>query len=262
MFEKREDNGVVTFASDILNTPHLFSTRCGGVSTLPHLCSLNVGENRGDDPENIRKNLDILLCTMGMEKSSEVRALQIHSCNVKVVTAADKGEFFGDCDGFVTKDAGVTLCVKVADCVPILLYDEDAKVIAALHAGWKGASGGIAREGVSKMLELGARAENIRAAIGASIHPCCYEVDEPFLHSVINNMGQAGLQYVMPIANKPGKYKGDIVGMNVYYLCRAGVPRENIDICSRCTACSPELFFSHRYTGGVRGTMCAMIALK
>ncbi len=189
-----------------------------------------------------------------------VRSKQIHSTNVKVVTRADAGSFFEDCDGFVTKETGVVLCVKVADCAPILLYDGKNKVIGALHAGWKGSCRGIAKEGVRAMESLGARPENIKAAIGACIHSCCYEVGQDFLSTVIACMGrEAAMEYV--------KYKedtrlyADIVGMNCRYLQNCGVKKENISVCDYCTCCHPELFFSHRYSHGLRGTMCAVISL-
>ena len=261
MFEKRIVNGLTIFKSDNIETKHLFSTRCGGVSSLPHLVSLNVGENRGDSEENVRENLSRLMSALGTDADSLVRAKQIHSNKVRAVGVSDRGRMFDDCDGFVTKDKGVTLLVKVADCVPILLYDKDSSVAGALHAGWRGACSGIALEGVGKMLSLGAKVGNIKVAIGACIHSCCYQVGQDLAAAVAEKMGGENAASCLIKDNEEGKYRADIVKMNLFWLERAGISRENISVCEECTCCDPKLFFSHRYSKGLRGTMCAVIAL-
>ena len=254
------DNGVVAFSSDNITTPHMFSTRCAGVSSLPHLVSLNLGENRGDSPENVRTNFERFLSVKGLSYSSLIRARQIHSTNVRIVDDRDAGKVFDDCDGFVSKSLGVVLCVKVADCAPILLYDEKNRVIGALHAGWRGASRGIAENGVKQMISCGADVKNIKAAIGACIHPCCYEVGKDFFDEVASYMGsECASRYVKKAGEE--KFRADIVGMNIYYLKKSGIEESSISVCKECTCCHPELFFSHRYGKGMRGTMCAVISL-
>lgn len=254
------ENGVIAFSASNISTPHMFSTRCGGISSLPHLVSLNLGENRGDSEENVRENFRRFLSVKGLSYENLVRAKQIHSANVRVVGKEDAGKFFEDCDGFVTRESGVVLSVKVADCVPILLHDSENRVIGALHAGWRGACHGIAEKGVKSMVSLGADAKNIQVAIGACIHPCCYEVREDFFNEVASVMGNdAASLYVKHTGD--GSFEADIVGMNLHYLKKSGVAEENISVCEYCTCCHPELFFSHRYSKGKRGTMCAVISL-
>lgn len=258
--EITEKNGLVYYKSDNISYPHGFSTRHGGVSGAPHLRSLNLGNNRGDAPENVVKNFEIFLGALGLSYDRLVSAAQIHSANVRVVTAADAGGRFDDCDGFVTSDAGVVLCVKVADCIPILFADEKAGVIGAVHAGWRGAVSGIASVCIDKMRAMGARTENIHAAIGAGIRPCCYEVGEDFAETVKNIAGEDVFKKHLKARGAPGKYSADIVGISRDFILGRGVPAENISECVECTCCSPDKFFSHRFTGGKRGTMCAVIS--
>ena len=260
--EITENNGLVYYRSDNISCPHGFSTRLGGVSTAPHLRSLNLGENRGDDPGNVVRNYDIFLGALGLTYETLVSSAQIHSANVRVVTAADAGRRFDDCDGFVTADPGVSLCVKVADCIPILFSDEKAGIIGAVHAGWRGAVSGIASVCVKKMLSLGAAAENIQIAIGAGIHPCCYEVGEDFAAAVRNIAGEEIFRKHLKPRGAADKYSADIVGISRDFILECGVPEENISECAECTCCSPDKFFSHRYTGGKRGTMCAVIGIR
>lgn len=260
--EIKDNNRLVYYKSDNISYPHGFSTRLGGVSTAPHLRSLNLGGNRGDDPENVVRNYEIFLGALGLSYDKLVSSAQIHSANVRVVTAGDAGRRFDDCDGFVTAERGVVLCVKVADCIPILFADESAGIIGAVHAGWRGAVSGIASVCIDKMLSLGAKAQNIHAAIGAGIHPCCYEVGVDFAGAVREIAGEDAFKKHLKPRGTPGKYSADIVGISRDFILKSGVPEENISECTECTCCSPDKFFSHRYSGGLRGTMCAVIARK
>jgi len=262
LFIKEQNGGLVYFRSDMIDTPHGFSTRLGGVSTLPHLKSMNLGKNRGDDRENVGKNYEIFLGALGIPARERVGGYQTHSTNVRTVGAADRMTAFPDTDGFVTNERGVALTVMVADCIPWLFYDPAAKVIGAAHGGWRGALNGIAGITVDKMVSLGADPRNITAAAGAGIHPCCYEVGQDFYDEVLR-IGGADMckRFVTPRLGAPGKYSADIVGMSIYHILSRGVPEENIDVCPECTCCKPDLFFSHRYTKGLRGTMCAAIEI-
>lgn len=116
------------FTSTMIGIPHGFSTRQGGVSTLEHLASMNFTLSTGDSEENVAKNYEIFLSSLGLDPESRVSASQIHSTRVRYVTEADRGRVFDDCDGFVTDRKNVTLIVKSADCLPILMADEKAGV--------------------------------------------------------------------------------------------------------------------------------------
>lgn len=252
--------------SDLLNkrgVHHGFSTREGGVSTLPHLKAMNCGFFRGEDDETVRRNIE-LLCSFAHCSENVVCTPQIHSTKVRYVTAENAGEGITKevpypCDGFVTDIPDLTLLVRTADCAPILLAGEKENgdaIVGALHAGWRGAAGGIAAEGVLMMKKLGAK--NISAAIGACIHTCCYEVGEDLFTQV---EALQGSEFASRHIKKKGeKLYADIAGINREILVDCGV--EAIDICPHCTACHPTLYHSHRATKGNRGTMGAVISVK
>lgn len=260
-------NGYV-WQSDILNIPrvrHGFSTRKGGVSTEAHTASMNVGFFRGDSDEVVRENIR-LLCGYAGVGENVVCTPQIHSTEIRYVTMENAGEGIDrdppfPCDGFVTNRAHVTLLVRVADCTPILLCGEKedgSPVIGAVHAGWRGAAGGIAAVAVQKMKELGA--SDIRAAIGPCIHSCCYKVGTDMVDEVSRLRG-AGFAR-RHIKEKGGALFADIAAINEETLRCAGVCADKIDVSNECTACKPSLYHSHRATGGKRGTMGAVIEIN
>ncbi len=259
MFREERIGGLTIERSDRIGVPHAFSTRFGGISTLPHLASLNIGENRGDSEENVTENINRLLAPMGYDRSHAVLARQTHSLHVRRVTPADGGRMFEDTDGFVTNTPGIALIVKIADCVPILLWDPDAGVIGALHCGWRGSGGKMVAVGVGEMTKLGADPSGIRAAIGACIHDCCYEVQEDFVTALTALAGSELAKSCLSV--RDGKYYADLPGLNKRILLLCGLREENIDINPACTCCHPDRYFSHRASGGLRGTMGAAIAL-
>ena len=258
------ENGVKYLKSDIIPVKHGFATRIGGVSREAHTSSLNLAFGRGDERDIVMENLKRFSDAVGITPESVISRHQIHSAKVVYADEKMRGEgYFIDtdeaCDGYVTDCEGVALGVKTADCVPILFEDKAAHVIGAVHAGWRGTASGIAAECVRKMCELGAEVENIRAAIGAAIHFCCYEVGEDFYRSVAELVGEDTAREFIREHN--GRLHADIVGMNRRFLLDAGLRDGNIDVCSCCTACQPELFYSHRYSHGLRGTMLSVISL-
>ena len=260
MFFRNEKNAVTYETSGLLTYPHVFSTRLGGVSTLPYLASMNIGENRGDSPENVYKNFNILLSLIGSSRENAVAGAQIHSVNIRFVTNEDRGGFFENTDGFITNLPGIALVVKIADCMPLLMEDPVAGVIAAVHAGWRGSVNNIAGIGVEKMVSFGARPERIRVAAGSSIKKCCYEVGTDFYETVVSLRGKDfASAYISPDGEK---YSCDLVSINTDALLAAGVKRENMDFSPFCTCCEPDVYHSHRATRGVRGTMGAAIMIN
>ena len=267
MFFEKEVNGVKFFASDKISVRHGFSTRVGGVSTLPHTKSLNLGYHRGDDKTTVLKNLRLFSEALDMPLEAFVSVTQIHSREVRIVGESERGAgiFYRadfECDGYVTNVPNVALCVKIADCVPILLSDAEAGVIGAVHAGWRGTAAGIAAECVEKMCSLGADRTRITAAIGPSICGDCYEVDRPFYEQFSSMAGkELAEKFVLPDPEKPEKYKVDLKLVNREILLGSGLREENIDKSDLCTFCRDDLFYSHRKSGGERGSLCAVIML-
>lgn len=256
--------------SNILRTPHAFATRRGGVSENEHTKSLNLAFGRGDDNEIVLKNLEIFAQKVGFDAKSIVSLPQIHSDRIFSVGADMRGQGYfireeiESGDGYVTGERGVTLGIKTADCVPILLEAEnDGEIIAvgAVHAGWRGTVADIAGKCVERICaEFGAEKSCIRAAIGPCIHACCYEVSEDLYFEVARGFSEdMARQFVLPIDGKAEKYTCDLVGINRELLLGHGLWAENIDIVDECTCCNSEKYFSHRYSNGHRGTMLNVI---
>lgn len=254
-------NGVTYLRSTRIPFPHGFATRLGGLSTLPHTASLNLAFGRGDDEATVLANLARFTEAVGVE-GKVFSPPQVHGTAVHVVTAAERGvgyqvESALACDGSVCATPGVVIGVKTADCVPILLCDAEAGVVAALHAGWRGTVGGIAREGVRQMLTLGASAGRIVAAIGPAIGCCCYAVGDDFADAVA---AAAESALCLPHLHRDGGLRADLCAMNVAILTDAGVQPANIDVAGLCTCCDTHRFYSHRASHGRRGTMLSIIA--
>lgn len=241
--------------------PHGFTTRRGGVSTGV-FASLNLGLHRGDDPENVAKNYEILADTFGYDPKKLVMCHQTHSDIVRVVTAKDAAGIdnhaYPESDGLVTNDPGVALWVFTADCTPILLHDPVTGAVGAVHAGWRGTAAGIAAKAVKTMEEsFGCRPADIRAAIGPNIGQCCFETDADVPQAMIAALGDAAKPYIRQTGEK---FHLDLKAINALHLENAGV--KNIEISTDCTACQPDRFWSHRVTGGNRGSQGAIIVCK
>lgn len=246
--------------STLIPFPHAFSTRAGGVSTLPHLASMNVASGRGDEEDNVLENRRILAeaagCPVALVYASQIASAKVVSVASDLVIPAN-GLNLGELDGMVSANPNATLLVKVADCAPILLCDPETGLVAALHAGWRGTAAGIASEGVRMMIEQGSSPGDIRVAIGPCIHACCFEVGEDMRDSVASLRGADFA--ARHIGEAAGKLHADIVAMNAELLLDAGIALSHLDICPLCTCCEPKRFHSHRATRGHRGTMGAVI---
>lgn len=245
--------------ADGIGVSHCFSTRLGGVSE-GELASLNLGIHRGDRPANVLENYRILGQTIGFSIQDTVFTRQTHSDIVRCVDGSNAGEglFFPvpqECDGLVTDTPGLVLTVFTADCTPILFHDSVTGAVGACHAGWRGTVADIAGKTVSAMVrEYGCRPENIHAAIGPNIGFCCFETDADVPDAVKALLGEDA-EHLIRIVGK--KYRVDLKGVNEWLLRRAGV--KQIDVSSDCTACQPDRFWSHRVTGGHRGSLAALI---
>lgn len=244
--------------------PHGFTTRLGGVSEGIY-ASLNLGANRGDDPGKVRENYRRVCAALGVEMGKLVFSSQVHGDAVRPVTLADAGKGLErrvdyEADGLITDVPGLTLTVFGADCLTILLCDPARRVIAAVHAGWRGTAQGIGARAVEAMVrDYGCRAENILAAMGPGISKCCFETGEEVPQAMTAALGEEALPYIKEQGG--GKYKVDLKGLNTLWLKRSGIVDTNMDISSDCTMCSPEKYWSHRYTKGERGSQAALISL-
>lgn len=249
-------------ADSLSGAVHCFSTRLGGVSD-GYLSSLNLGMHRGDAPENVWKNYEILGNAVGFAPEQTVFTKQQHTDIVRVVTEEHCGEGLlrevtAVCDGQITDRPGVALVTFSADCTPILLFDPVRRAIGAVHAGWRGTAQGIAARAVEAMVqEFGCRPEHIRAAIGPCISKCCFETDSDVPEAMLQALGGQALP---AISQQGEKYHVDLKFCNALWLQRAGVAA--VDLSPDCTACQTDRYWSHRRMGGQRGSLAGIIMLK
>lgn len=265
---RQEGNSVPFYCCDDSSwsgAAHGFSTRLGGCSPAPW-CSLNLGSNLGDDPARVDENFRRFCAALGTSAANIVKNKQVHSCLIRRVGRDDAVRRPSDpavfsADGLVTNEPGVCLTVFSGDCIPVLLYDPVARCIAAAHAGWRGAAGGIAAQAVSAMTEhYGSRPENVLAAIGPGIGPCCFETHVDVPDAIRTQLGAEAEAYITSLP-QPGKFHVDLKSLNAHWLRKAGVSSDHIALCGRCTACGLDEFWSHRIQGRERGSMAAMIQL-
>ena len=242
--------------------PHGFTTRLGGVSQ-GLLGSLNLGMHRGDDPANVAENYRRLGLALGFDPRRGVLTHQVHGDRVRVVTADDcmglDHRAYPECDALVTITEDVALVVFTADCTPVLLYDPVTGAVGAAHAGWRGTAKDIAGKTVKAMEEaFGSRPEDIRAAIGPNIAQCCFQTDADVPEAMAECYGKAAVkEHIQPVDDK---YYVNLKEINALSLARAGV--KHMELSQSCTVCQCSRFWSHRVTGGQRGTQAGIIVCK
>lgn len=267
-FTQHNTNGLIYFTDDGISAAggvaHGFSTRSGGVSEGA-FDSLNLGLNRGDLPEHVLENHRRFCAALGADVERTVFSHQVHKDGVRVVTSADAGkglyrERDYDADALVTDIPGLPLVVFTADCIPVLLYDPVRRVIGAVHAGWRGTSLGIAGKTVQLMQShYGCQPGDLLAAIGPGISKCCFETREDVPNAMLEVFGPAAFPCLESLPS--GSFRVDLKGLNALSLERAGLTPEQISTSDLCTACRPDLFWSHRITGEERGSLAALIQL-
>lgn len=244
---------------------HGFSTRSGGVSQ-GEWATMNLGFNRGDDMECVKENYKRMSEALGVPYESLVLSKQVHETQITKVTKADCGNGilfpnqWESMDGIYTNEKGVTLVTHYADCVPLFFYAPNYGMIGMAHAGWRGTVQEIGK----KMIKIWTQQEQIpvneiQVAIGPSIGPCHFEVDEDVAHVFLEKFPNA--DFVVYEAEKQ-KYRIDLWQCNEKSLLQAGVSKTQIIRSNLCTCCMDQIFFSHRKTGGKRGTLGAFMSLK
>ncbi len=232
-------------------------TRHGGVSPVP-FHSLNVSVSVGDSRANMIENRQRAFRALGRAPDSVADLWQIHSAEV-VRVDAPMGEIQTPpkADILITHRPEVTLFLRFADCVPILLFDPRVQAIALVHAGWRGtlqkASAAAAR---ALMEHYGSRPPDIRAGIGPSIGPCHYAVGD----EVVTQTRAAFGADADPLLITNHQYHLDLWAANALALQQVGV--EQIEVSGICTACHTEHFFSHRGEQGQTGRFGALIGLR
>ena len=223
--------------------------RRGGRSVSPY-DSFNLGDHVGDAPAAVAANRGRVARELAVGEDRLVWMYQVHGTGVAIVDGPQDGPL-AETDAVVTATPGLVLCVLVADCVPVLLADPVAGVVAAVHAGREGVRRGVVPATLSAMASLGARARNVSALLGPAVCGACYEVPAPM---------QAELARVVPAAavrTRTGTPGLDLRAGIAELLTRAGIPDVVHD--PRCTVEDPNLF-SHR-RDGVTGRQAGIVWL-
>jgi hypothetical protein len=282
---------------------HGFSTRRGGLSRA--YCAedapgeLNLGFTDADDRQIVTRNRQLLAeAITGNPATPLITLRQIHSSVLHLAAGdstlnrpckggvpSDRSSSLG-CkgDGLITDRPGLLLGIQTADCIPVLVADRKRRAVAAFHAGWRGTVKRIVETGVGRMrLEFGSRPEDLIAAIGPGIGPCCYAVGEEVLSEFESQFAYARELFCEvydsdPVRNKypmlfltqraPGhspigpSLHVNLIEANRRQLLAAGLKPSSIKIVYGCTNCQPQLFFSHRASHGHAGRMLSVIGIR
>ena len=220
---------------------HGFFTRIGGVSEGLYV-SLNCGFSAGDDPEMVAVNRDRAMATFDRTADALATVCQVHGARVAAVERPWSHRNRPVADGLVSGVPGVVLGVLTADCAPVLFADGAAGVIGAAHTGWRGAKDGVLEATVRAMVDLGARIDNVTAAIGPCIAQGSYEVGpsypEPFLKQDPANRG------FFRSSRRAGHFLFDFAGYVTRRLAALGL--KEIGRLSADTCREEKRFFSYR----------------
>jgi len=274
---------------------HGFSTRAGGASQLESNRQgrklaenvLNLGFTEWDIRQRVLQNREKFFAALNADKMSAIGVRQIHSDIIRVVNSADTTQPVDapKADALITNVPGFLLVVQAADCVPILLVDKKHRAIAAIHSGWRGTLQRIAEKALGRMqMEYGTRPQDVIAALGPGIGPCCFEVGPevaaqyaakfpdarewfkgPFdsLARGDNDPNWLPWLTMRPPGHQPPEPRVhlDLIAANRSILAGAGVRHNNIVASGYCTACRTDQFFSHRRER-VTGRMMAAIGIQ
>ena len=226
-------------AKALEGVPHGFFGRKGGLSTGA-VAGLNCGTGSGDDPQIVEANRRIAADTI-LAGAPVASVYQIHSPTAVIVTDAVAHDKRPRADALVTDRPGLLLGVVTADCAPILMTDREAGMIAAVHAGWRGAISGVTDQAIAAMISLGARIDRIAAAVGPCIGRASYEVDHDFARRLLaDDPGNERFFGEGP----SGKPHFDLEAYVVARLAAAGI--QQIEAVGLDTYALEDRFYSYR----------------
>lgn len=194
--------------------------------------------------------------TLAVAPEGLVSVAQVHGGEVVRITASAHASGI-QADALVTTDPTIAVSVVVADCVPVLIGDRQGRVVAAVHAGWRGTAAHIVPATIAAIQKLGMNAADLVAAIGPSIGPCCYQVDAPVL-AAFRAGGAVVDEWFTP--DGPEHWRLDLWKANRDQLIRAGLPASSVHVASVCTADHLDVCWSYRREGAETGRMVAAIS--
>ncbi|MCA9801447.1 MAG: peptidoglycan editing factor PgeF [Cyanobacteria bacterium HKST-UBA02] len=236
---------------------HAFTTRLGGETRDPYK-SFNLGRHveDGDLRNDALANRRKLCQTLALSFDRLIVPGQVHSRNVVIVEDREEGASLDRVDGLTTASRDVPMLLHFADCVPVIVFDPGKGVAGIFHAGWRGTAQSIVAHGVSIMKErFGCSPGSMVAAVGPAIGSCCYPTGEEVVRSLEETAEGAGHL----IESREGKQFPDLKAINALQLLAAGVGA--VDVSDSCTACNPDVFYSHRQSGGITGRQGAVACI-
>jgi YfiH family protein len=250
-------NGLRYYQFDTLKVHHAVFSRHGGVSPVPW-DSLNVGGTVGDDIANVRRNRLLSFQALGSNPESMFDVWLVHSADVVYAESPrTDGDEYHKADIILTDNPELTLFMRYADCVPIMVYDPQKQVVGISHAGWMGTVKDVAGVTIRSMREkYGSNPSDIIACIGPSIGPDHYEVGRDVIQKVMHLFGDDSS---LVLESHHDRIHFDLWAANRLLLQQAGV--EKIDVAGICTACHTDDWFSHRAERGKTGRFGALISL-
>ena len=238
---------------------HAFTTRIGAHSEPP-LNWFNLGRHwtSEESRQDAMNNRAHLCDALGVSADKLTVPGQQHTTNIYIVDpeTASAGQRLSEMDGAATDATQLPLLLHFADCVPVILYDRHRRAICVIHAGWKGTAGGIAAGGVRLLMkQWGCRPQDIAAAVGPAIGSCCYPVGDDVAEKLAASVAD-GSSLIVHAQQKPHP---DLKAINALQLLASGVC--DIDVSTWCTACHPEIFYSHRQSAGKTGRQGAIACI-
>ena len=227
--------------SQAKNISHGFFTRSGGVSSGLYN-SLNCGYGSGDDVALVSENRALVADTLHVRADALCTAFQIHSAKAVIIEKPWHWSSAPEADAIVTQEPGIAVSVLTADCVPVLFADSKHHIVAAAHAGWKGAINGVLEATLEAMLKLGATLPTITVTIGPAITQGSYEVGTEFRERFMQLDNNNGMYFIH--GSRTGHYLFDLKAYVKDRLRSAGI--EHIQLMTHDTCQQEDDFFSFR----------------
>ena len=216
--------------------------------------------SREDLRQEASENVDVLIEKLDISAEKLYCCHQMHTNNVAVANGEDN--FFENTDGIVLTEKNTATFLNFADCIPIILFDDVKNIGAVVHAGWRGTAAKIQQKAVKLMTEKGSKPENIKAAIGAGIGKCCFDVNKDVYEKIFEGVNKNCLDYNNSyIYNEDtDKYFVDLKLVNKMLLNEVSV--QQIDVSDYCTCCFNDVFFSYRKENGYTARHSAVLKIK
>ena len=239
-----------------------FTLRNGG-SSRPPFNSLNLGFNSGDQASQVEANRAAVARAFAIEPHLFLTVNQVHGSEILVIDQPnpDVSHFQRvDSDAIITNQRNILVGILVADCFPVIIYDQKRHVAGVVHLGWRGTAVGLLGRTIKAMCELFACCpEDLSVAVGPGIAEHSYEVDRP-----VRDAFRQGTDQWNRIATEVslGHWQLDLQKSILLQLDEAGIHSSAVDLVKECTCCHKEILFSYRRDNGRTGRQMGFILLR